>query len=207
MFIRNINEFVLDFLRININKTNTEEIWLSKKNQQCLLKTLKKNNVKIKDPDKPKRGKSAFLFYCEVNRKILKEKYPEMSVKEIVSKLGIDWQKLKDENSSDIEIYEEMSIKDRNRYKQQMRNYIPILNRKINNDEKKESDKKQSKRRSKRNKEEIMYENFIKSKKTRTKKLHPELESKDLIEYLKNKWEKMNDEKKEKYYKSKKKNK
>ena len=196
MFIRNINEFVLDFLRININKTNTEEIWLSKKNQQCLLKTLKKNNVKIKDPDKPKRGKSAFLFYCEVNRKILKEKYPEMSVKEIVSKLGIDWQKLKDENSSDIEIYEEMSIKDRNRYKQQMRNYIPILNRKINNDEKKESDKKQSKRRSKRNKEEIMYENFIKSKKTRTKKLHPELESKDLIEYLKNKWEKMNDEKK-----------
>jgi len=205
MFIHNINEFVLDFLRTNINKTNTEDIWLSKKNQQSLLKTLKKNNVKIKDPDKPKRGKSAFLFYCEVNRKILKEKYPEMSVKEIVSKLGVDWQILKDTNSSEIENYEAMSIKDRNRYKQQMRTYIPILNRKINNEEKKESDKKQSKRRSKRNKEEIMYENFLKSKKTRTKKSHPEFESKDLIEFLKNKWETMKDEKKLKYYKSKRK--
>jgi hypothetical protein len=208
MFIHNINEFVLDFLRTNINKTNTEDIWLSKKNQQSLVKTLKKNNVKIKDPDKPKRGKSAFLFFCEVNRKILKEKYPDMSVKEIVSKLGVDWQILKDTNSCEIENYEAMSIKDRNRYKQQMRSYIPILNRKIyNNEENKESDKKQSKRRSKRNKEEIMYENFLKSKKTRTKKLHPEFESKDLIDFLKNKWETMKDEKKLKYYKSKRKTK
>ena len=31
MFIHNINEFVLDFLRTNINKTNIEDIWLSKK--------------------------------------------------------------------------------------------------------------------------------------------------------------------------------
>ena len=52
-----------------------------------------------------------------------------------------------------------------------------------------------------------MYENFIKRKKTRTKKSHPELESKDLIEFLKDKWEKMDIQKKEKYYKSKRKTK
>jgi hypothetical protein len=196
MFIENINKFVLDFIEINKNNENIDEIWTSKKNQQLLLKTLKKNNVKITDPEKPKRGKSAFLFFCEENRKKIKKKYPEMSVKEIVSKLGIDWQILKDSNSEEINRYEQMSIKDRNRYKNEMKTYVPILNRKIDI---KKSTKKPSKRRSKRTQEEIMFDNFLKSKKTRAKKSHPELESKDIIEYIKSKWEKLPEEKKKKY--------
>ena len=196
MFIENINKFVLDFIEINKNNENIDELWTSNKNQQLLLKTLKKNNVKIKDPEKPKRGKSAFLFFCEENRKKIKKKYPEMSVKEIVSKLGMDWQTLKDSNSEEINRYEQMSIKDRNRYKNEMRTYIPILNRKINI---KKSIKKPSKRRSKRTYDEIMFDNFLKNKKTRAKKSHPELDSKGIIEYIKSKWEKLPNEKKEKY--------
>jgi hypothetical protein len=196
MFIENINKFVLEFIEINKNNENIDEIWMSKKNQQLLLKTLKKNNVKIKDPDKPKRGKSAFLFFCEENRKKIKKKHPEMSVKEIVSKLGIDWQTLKDTSSDEIDRYEQMSIKDRNRYKNEMRTYIPILSRKIDI---KKSTKKPSKRRSKRTQDEIMFDNFLKSKKTRAKKSHPELDSKGIIEYIKSKWEKLPDEKKKKY--------
>ena len=83
MFIENINQFVIDFLENN--KTNMSEHWSSKKNQQSLIKTLKKNNIKIKDPDKPKRGKSGFLFYCDTKRPIIKQEYPELTVKEIVS--------------------------------------------------------------------------------------------------------------------------
>jgi hypothetical protein len=63
-----------------------------------------------------------------------------------------------------------MSIKDRNRYKNEMKTYVPILNRKIDI---KKSTKKPSKRRSKRTQEEIMFDNFLKSKKTRAKKSHP----------------------------------
>ena len=196
MFIENINKFVLEFFQTNKNNENIDEAWVSKKNQQLLLKTLKKNNVKIKDPTKPKRGKSAFLFFCEENRKKIKKKYPELTVKEIVSKLGIDWQTLKDTNSDEIDRYEQMSIKDRNRYKNEMRTYIPILNRKIDI---KKSTKKPSKRRSKRSQEEIMFDNFLKNKKTRAKKSHPELDSNGIIEYIKSKWEKMTDEKKKKY--------
>lgn len=196
MFIENINKFVLEFIEINKSNENIDELWTCKKNQQLLLKTLKKNNVKIKDPEKPKRGKSAFLFFCDENRKKIKKKYPEMSVKEIVSKLGTDWQILKDSNSEEIDRYEQMSIKDRNRYKNEMRTYIPILNRKIDI---KKSTKKPSKRRSKRTQEEIMFDNFLKNKKTRAKKSHPELDSKGIIEYIKSKWEKLPDEKKKKY--------
>lgn len=196
MFIENINKFVLEFLQLNKNNENIDEVWVSKKNQQLFLKTLKKNNVKIKDPTKPKRGKSAFLFFCEENRKKIKKKYPEFTVKEIVSKLGTVWQELKDSNSEEINRYEQMSIKDRNRYKNEMKTYIPILNRKI---DVKKSTKKPSKRRSKRTQEEIMFDNFLKNKKTRAKKSHPELESKDIVQYIKSKWEKLPDEKKKKY--------
>ena len=196
MFIENINKFVLESLQLNKNNENIDEVWVSKKNQQLFLKTLKKNNVKIKDPTKPKRGKSAFLFFCEENRKKIKKKYPEFTVKEIVSKLGTVWQELKDSNSEEINRYEQMSIKDRNRYKNEMKTYIPILNRKI---DVKKSTKKPSKRRSKRTQEEIMFDNFLKNKKTRAKKSHPELESKDIVQYIKSKWEKLPDEKKKKY--------
>ena len=201
MFIENINQFVIDFLENN--KTNMSEHWSSKKNQQSLIKTLKKNNIKIKDPDKPKRGKSGFLFYCDTKRPIIKQENPELTVKEIVSKLGTEWQLLKTSNSDEINKYEEMSSKDRNRYKQEMKNYIPILNRKT--EYKKNSEKKPSKRRSKRNDEDIMYENFTKMKKPRVKKSHPEFDSNDIIEYIKSKWDSLADEKKTKY-KNKKKN-
>lgn len=193
MFIENINKFVLDFIDANKNSLSINDNWLSKKNQQFLIKTLKKNNIKIKDPNKPKRGKSAFLFFCEENRNKLKKLNPDFTVKEIVSKLGEDWQTLKDSKSTDINKYEQQSIKDRNRYKNEMRTYIPILNRKI------ENKKNPSKRRSKRNNDEIMFDNFIKSKQTRIKKSHPEFTSQEMLEYIKGKWEKLTDEKKTKY--------
>jgi hypothetical protein len=97
-----------------------------------------------------------------------------------------------------------MSVKDRNRYKQEMRSYIPILNRKT--EDKKKSGKK-SKRRSKRNDDDIMYDNFVKTKKPRIKKSHPEFDSKELIQYIKTKWEKLPEEKKIKYKNNKTKNK
>ena len=65
-------------------------------------------------------------------------------------------------------------------------------------DEKKKSGKK-SKRRSKKNDEDIMYDNFVKTKKPRVKKSHPEFDSKEIISYIKQKWEKLPDEKKLKY--------
>lgn len=199
MFIEIINKYILDFLEQNKNNCNLYDLWKSKKNQQTFLKILKKAHIKVKDPEKPKRGKSAFLFYCEEHREKLKQENPDLTVKEIVSMLGINWQLLKKSNGDEIKKYEEKSLNDRNRYKNEMKNYVPIFNRKIIN----KKDKKKSTRRSKRSKNEIMYDNFLKNKISRTKRAHPELESRDVISYLKNKWENMTDEKKEKYYKKK----
>ena len=65
MIVENISQFVVDFIQSNNKSANITEAWNSKKNQEQLMKIFKKNNIIIKDPDKPKRGKSGYLYFCE----------------------------------------------------------------------------------------------------------------------------------------------
>ena len=197
MFIKNLNLFISIFLQNNKNNEKIEEIWETKKNQQLLIKMLKQNNITIKDPEKPKRGKSAFLFYCEENRKILKIKYTGFSVKQIVQKLGLEWRKLKESNSNEIERYENLSIIDRDRYKLEMKNYVPILYRKMDT----KNEVKVSKKRSKND----GFQKFVNQKKKKLKDTRPELDSDGLLLYLQNRWNNMSEDKKSKYNKKEKK--
>jgi hypothetical protein len=190
MVLQNMNEFVLAFIENNKDNVNLENVWMSPKNQQLLIKTIKKTNIKIKDPNKPKRGKSGFLYFCEENRCKIKSQNPELSVKEIVSKLGQLWQYLKKTNKDEIKRYEDLSVSDRIRYKNEMKVYIPMFTRKAV--EKSPKEKKKSKKN-------LLFDNFIKSKKLKTKRQHPELDADGVILYLTEKWEKLPDEKKNRY--------
>ena len=219
MFVENISQFVIDFINGNKNP-NVVEAWNSKKNQEQLVRTIKKNNIVIKDPLKPKRGKSGYLFFCAEYREKMKSSNPDLSVKDIVSKLGILWKQLKESNSSEVKKFEKMSLDDRNRYKNEMNGYIPLI-RKINKKEKKEktSDenissiienekKKQHEeekiiKKSKKKEKDEGYSKFMRSKRNKTKKTHPELDSEGILKYLAAKWEKFPDTKKEKYRKKK----
>ena len=185
-----MNEFVLAFIENNKDNVNLESVWMSPKNQQLLIKTIKKTNIKIKDPNKPKRGKSGFLYFCEENRSKIKSQNPELSVKEIVSKLGQLWQYLKKTNKDEIKRYEDLSVSDRIRYKNEMKVYIPMFTRKAV--EKSPKEKKKSKKN-------LLFDNFIKSKKLKTKRQHPELDAEGVISYLTEKWEKLPEEKKNRY--------
>lgn len=222
MFVENISQFVLEFIQSNNGSDNNAELidnWKSKKNQEQFIKVIKKNNITIKDPDKPKRGKSGYLYFCEVYREKLKKEYPELSVKEIVSKLGVLWKKLKAENSKEVINFEQQSTEDRNRYKSEMTNYVPLIRKmnkkhimvnKTTDDTKDFGDDKQNIssielkddktiKRSKRKEKDEGYTKFIRSKRNKTKKSHPELDSDGILNYLKTKWEKFSDEKKLKY--------
>ena len=223
MFVENISQFVLEFINNNQSDNSSDLInsWNSKKNQEQFIKTIKKNNITIKDPDKPKRGKSGYLYFCEVYREKLKEEYPELSVKQIVSKLGILWKQLKEENSQEVKQFEQLSKEDRNRYKNEMVNYVPLI-RKMNKKDvvaaklteslssdslnKKESstaelieEKEKNIKRSKKKDKDEGYTKFIRSKRNKTRKTHPELDSDGIMTYLRSKWEKFPDEKKLKY--------
>ena len=221
MFVENISQFVLEFIQSNNVSDNNAELidnWKSKKNQEQFIKLIKKNNITIKDPDKPKRGKSGYLYFCEVYREKLKDEYPDSSVKEIVSKLGVLWKELKKQNSQEVVNFELKSKEDRNRYKSEMTNYVPLI-RKMNKKnilvnkidvsvelgEDKQTvistELKDDKiiKRSKRKEKDEGYTKFIRSKRNKTRKSHPELDSDGILNYLKTKWEKFPDEKKLKY--------
>lgn len=216
MFVENISQFVVDFINSNKNP-NVVEAWNSKKTQDQLVRTIKKNNIVIKDPLKPKRGKSGYLFFCAEYRNKMKAENPDLSVKDIVSKLGILWKKLKNDNSPEVKKFEKMSLDDRNRYKSEMDGYVPLI-RKINRKDKKdksvdepnissiielEQKKEEEKiiKRSKKKEKDDGYSKFMRSKRNKTKKTHPELDSEGILKYLADKWGKFPDSKKEKYRK------
>ena len=204
MFLENLSKFVVDFIQNNKNP-NVLEAWHTKKNQEALCKIIKKNNITVKDPNKPKRGKSGYLYFCAEYREKMKNENPDLTVKEIVSKLGILWKQMKMTKDPEVKRFEQMSIDDRNRYKSEMNTYVPIL-RKLNKKEKK--NKKDTdeldlnnieKPKKSRKKDDDGYNKYVRSKKNKTKKTHPELDSDGIIEYLKQKWTKFPQDKKDRY--------
>jgi hypothetical protein len=78
----------------------------------------------LKDPNKPKRAKSAYLFYCADHRpKILeklRKKKQKINIADVSKKLGAMWGTLDDKTKAP---YTKSAEKDRNRYKDEMEQY------------------------------------------------------------------------------------
>jgi hypothetical protein len=79
---------------------------------------------KLKDPNKPKRAGTAYLFYCNAKRPALmvelKNKGQKINVGQLQQKLGKSWKTLTD---SAKKPFLELAAKDSLRYKQQMEEY------------------------------------------------------------------------------------
>tara|TARA_B100001173_G_C15961595_1_gene535928 strand:- start:45 stop:371 length:327 start_codon:yes stop_codon:yes gene_type:complete len=77
---------------------------------------------KLKDPNLPKRAKSAFMFYCDEHRGKLidkcKKKGKKVAISEIAKQLGAGWKKLKDRSK-----FEKSAAKDKERYAEAMSDY------------------------------------------------------------------------------------
>lgn len=70
-----------------------------------------------KKESKPKRGLSAFMFFCNEKRPEVKEKYPDMKFGEVGKKLGEMWNNLSDDKK---EPYKQKALKDKERYSNEM---------------------------------------------------------------------------------------
>ena len=190
------NTFVLDFFIQFNNNDELRKHWETAKNQRKLKKLLKGSMV-VKDPLKPKRGKSGFLFFCDENRPLLLQQNNEanqkISVKAVVSQLGILWQKLK--IAGKIEKYERESQIDRERYHNEMKEY----REKIKKSNKITVTKSKNTIRSLKVKKVNPFDNYVKSKKNKIKLKNPLIEEERIIETLKEKWKKLSDERKAKY--------
>ena len=73
-----------------------------------------------KDPNEPKRARSAYLLFCNDKRPSLVKKKPDLKITEIMVQLGKDWKKLSDKSK---EKYHELSEKDKSRYEEELEQY------------------------------------------------------------------------------------
>jgi len=78
----------------------------------------------LKDPNKPKRAKSAYLFYCDDHRqKILdtmRKKKKKVNIADVSKQLGAKWGGLSDAAKAP---YETKAQADRERYQEEMEQY------------------------------------------------------------------------------------
>jgi len=77
---------------------------------------------KGKDPNAPKRGSNAYMFYANTNRSKVKEANKEASNSGLLKILGESWKKLTPEEKKP---YEDMAAKDKERYQKEMEAYKP----------------------------------------------------------------------------------
>lgn len=74
----------------------------------------------VKDPNKPKKALSGYMFFNgEVSLQVRKDN-PKFTMGEVSKEVGERWQKITDE---DKQKYQEMSDKDKTRHEEEMKNY------------------------------------------------------------------------------------
>lgn len=81
----------------------------------------KAKTKKVKDPNAPKRGKSAYFFFMDDERPKQKAANPEAGVAELAKLMGAEWNKIK--GTPDAKKYEDLAAKDKARYEKEKAAY------------------------------------------------------------------------------------
>tara|TARA_X000000950_G_C13550151_1_gene511180 strand:+ start:119 stop:544 length:426 start_codon:yes stop_codon:yes gene_type:complete len=63
-----------------------------------------KKAKKVRDPNKPKRSKNAFMFFSAAKRSEIKEANPDMKSTDISKQLGLLWKDLSDHDKKPFEL-------------------------------------------------------------------------------------------------------
>ena len=109
-----------------VEKWNTQENIEAFNN--VTVKT-KRSSDKIKDPNKPKRGKSAYIFFCAKKREEAKATLgDDAKATEVTSELGLMWNALKaSTKSADKKLLASLvseAAEDKARYTEEMESYV-----------------------------------------------------------------------------------
>ena len=137
--IQNINDFIQAFLETHGVDSEVFDEWQTEKTQKAvesLMKTLVKappKEKKLKDPNAPKRGKSAYLFFCaEWRAKVKEDMGDDTKATEVTSALGVLWNDLKSKAEGgdkkaqkEMTKYSKQAEEDKERYTEEMSDYTP----------------------------------------------------------------------------------
>ncbi|PYH45440.1 high-mobility group nucleosome-binding protein [Aspergillus saccharolyticus JOP 1030-1] len=88
--------------------------------EKTTRKTTKRVERKKKDPNAPKRGLSAYMFFANDNRDKVREENPGISFGQVGKMLGERWKALSD---SERRPYEDKAAADKKRYEDEKASY------------------------------------------------------------------------------------
>ena len=138
----------------------------------------------------PKRAKSAYLYFCEKNRKKVIKELGSVPTTEITRKLGELWNELK--KSGDVSEYAKMAAKDKKRYEQEKNK------KEVKKEVKKRPVKKKTTTTTKTRKK-TGYQIFCSVKRPELKKQNPKMDVKDITKEISRLWRSLTDEEKDSY--------
>jgi hypothetical protein len=157
---------------------------------QTMLKEVITTNLKKEKKEKktkktggPKKGKTAYIFYCMDQRKVIAEQIkdselPAMTNKEIIAELAVRWAKAKEDK--EIDKYTKLAAEDKARYEKEKSEYVPA--------EGEEEEKKKPKRRT------SAYMFFCKENRPIVKAENPDFDNKAVTKELSTQWKNIKEE-------------
>ena len=77
----------------------------------------------MKDPNKPKRAKTSYMFFCADKRNALKSAHPELKMVDLSKLLGKMW---KETSESDRKKFQEQEDADKERYQEDVEQYNQV---------------------------------------------------------------------------------
>jgi hypothetical protein len=176
---KEIRNFVTKFIENNSTNTDLVDLWNSKDNQKHFNKLF---NQKVKkDKNAPKKGLNAYNIFCNEERLKIKEEKPDIDSKSIFKELAVRWNTAKLDESL-MERYQQMVLKDKERYNSQLESYVPPENTTKTKNKKNENKPKMPKN---------AYMFFCEDEREKVKKDKPELKSKDILVELGERWRKI----------------
>ena len=172
---------------------------------------------KKKDPNAPKRGKSAYMFFCAEYREKVKEELDDPKPTEVTTELGRQWNELKTDKKKkkELEKFEKMAAEDKERYQEEMAEYVPPSDDgeeeerpkkkavpkkgavKGKGSEVKGSSVKGSSAKGSSAKKPSAYTCFVKTQRPEMKEENPEMSGAEITKQLAKAWKEMDDEGKE----------
>ena len=185
--INNVDKFFCDFLSKYDNDILSD--WKNEENQVLFKKLFKSKKLKNEDGENlPKKNKSAYLYFCEAERENVKRKHPELSNKEIITKLGELWSKIKNDEKK-IKVFKDLALEDKERYNQEMS--TTQVEKKTRKSSKKAVDgpKKNS----------SAYIHFCNDMRSTCKEENPDIDNKSIMSELGKRWKSLDDDGKKKY--------
>ena len=155
----------------------------------------KSKKAKKAESTVPKRGRSAYIFFCGEKREEVKQKNPKISNTEILSEMGKMWKVLNDKKKKP---YVEMAEADKKRYEEEMKNYVPSEEEKAAK-ESKVKGKKGGKVVKSSNRTLSAYLLFCKDNRGQVKDENPSSKMTEITTILGKMWKELSDKKKKPY--------